>query len=823
MATSPLPRWAATPSPSRPLWRSSGGGGAIVSKLLRSPFTTVLEAVRGRAAPDDTPPPVQAPPAPEHNCAGAFDGIAVVAGDGREERLDGGVFLTWEDVWVTAVDSGGKAATILNGVSGSARPGEVLAIMGPSGCGKTTLLDTLADHVGLWVSTGTALRQPNEPLLVLKPIGGELGGGRRTVTLGGVRWTAARGSRRWAPDGDARGQAKDGGPVALIGVGRGCGGGDNYGGSGAQGPAGARAAAYVTQENVLMATLTVREAIYYSAQIQLPDTMTMAEKLRRADETVREMGLTGTLDTRIGGRSSKGISGGQQKRLSICLDILTRPRLLFLDEPTSGLDSAASFHVMSRIIGLAAREGMTVVAVVHQPCSEVFELFHVLCLLAAGNTIFFGPASMAAEFFASNGYPCPPMRNPSDHFLRTVNKDFDKESEDRLRCMPAVADEAIDILVNSYKSSNTSEVAKQDMRHINEMDRVTIGRNRAGFITKTLVLTRRSFVNMYRDIGYYWLRMAIYISISACLGTIFYNMGYGSDSIRARSSMLMFISTMLTLMAIGGFPSFVEDMKIFSRERLNGHYVEGLMMIVATIVPDFLMGIITGAGIQGIMMLTSGFFQLPNSLPNIVWKYPMYYISFHKYALQGFYKNEFSGLVLNLEGPITVSGEKVIAELFQVETGHSKWVDLAVLCGMIMTYRLLFVVIIKVLDIVKPILKGMTFRCNTKCIHGIENLCTPSKKIHGACHHTAFRAGPLSLRHCLAAASPAQRGPGRCRPSPAQARPPPPPPSTGPAAAVYFSRRSEEEKRGKLKKCGSGRGEEEMRVKEEDEEEIRER
>uniref|UniRef100_A0A0D3H3S5 ABC transporter domain-containing protein n=1 Tax=Oryza barthii TaxID=65489 RepID=A0A0D3H3S5_9ORYZ len=665
MATSPLPRWAATPSPSRPLWRSSGGGGAIVSKLLRSPFTTVLEAVRGRAAPDDTPPPVQAPPAPEHNCAGAFDGIAVVAGDGREERLDGGVFLTWEDVWVTAVDSGGKAATILNGVSGSARPGEVLAIMGPSGCGKTTLLDTLA--------------------------------GRLDSNL------------------KMKGQILVNGRCQQLAFGT---------------------SAYVTQENVLMATLTVREAIYYSAQIQLPDTMTMAEKLRRADETVREMGLTGTLDTRIGGRSSKGISGGQQKRLSICLDILTRPRLLFLDEPTSGLDSAASFHVMSRIIGLAAREGMTVVAVVHQPCSEVFELFHVLCLLAAGNTIFFGPASMAAEFFASNGYPCPPMRNPSDHFLRTVNKDFDK-------------------------------------------DRVTIGRNRAGFITKTLVLTRRSFVNMYRDIGYYWLRMAIYISISACLGTIFYNMGYGSDSIRARSSMLMFISTMLTLMAIGGFPSFVEDMKIFSRERLNGHYgvttfvisntlsstpyllliaiipgaiayylsglqrqiehfvyftlvlcsctmlVEGLMMIVATIVPDFLMGIITGAGIQGIMMLTSGFFQLPNSLPNIVWKYPMYYISFHKYALQGFYKNEFSGLVLNLEGPITVSGEKVIAELFQVETGHSKWVDLAVLCGMIMTYRLLFVVIIKVLDIVKPILKGMTFRCNTKCIHGIENLCAP--------------------------------------------------------------------------------------------------
>jgi ABC-type multidrug transport system ATPase subunit len=153
----------------------------------------------------------------------------------------------------------------------------------------------------------------------------------------------------------------------------------------------------VTQEDVLMATLTVREAIYYSSQIQLPDTMPLAKKLALADETIQEMGLTSALDTRIGGRETKGISGGQRKRLSICLEILTRPRLLFLDEPTSGLDSAASFHVMNRIANLAVREGMTIIAVVHQPCSEVFELFHGLCLLAAGQTIYFGPAADAAE------------------------------------------------------------------------------------------------------------------------------------------------------------------------------------------------------------------------------------------------------------------------------------------------------------------------------------------------------------------------------------------------------------------------------------------
>lgn len=223
----------------------------------------------------------------------------------------------------------------------------------------------------------------------------------------------------------------------------------------------------------------------------------------------------------------------------------------------------------------------------------------------------------------------------------------------------------------------------------------------------------------------------------------------------------MFVASFLTFMAIGGFPSFVEDMKIFGRERLNGHYgvgafvigntlssipylliisvipgsiayylaglqsdanhfacfalllfismmlVESLMMIVASIVPDFLMGIVTGAGIQGVMMLSGGFFRLPNDLPKPFWRYPMSYISFHKYVFQGFLKNEFEGLMFpddQVGGPPTMTaGDEILRSYWEVELGHSKWVDLAILVGMVFVYRLMFFGIVKGVEKLKPI------------------------------------------------------------------------------------------------------------------------
>lgn len=149
-------------------------------------------------------------------------------------------------------------------------------------------------------------------------------------------------------------------------------------------------------------------------------------------------------------------------------------------------------------------------------------------------------------------------------------------------------------------------------------------------------------------------------------------------------------------------------------------------MIVASIVPHFLMGIITGAGIQGIMMLAGGFFRLPNDLPNPFWRYPMFYIAFHRYAFQGSYKNEFEGLKFDRDGGVGgslnyISGEEILRNKWHVDMSYSKWVDLGVLLGMIVLYRVLFLIIIKTTEKVKPFVLSLMAVSPRKTIHVLEN------------------------------------------------------------------------------------------------------
>ncbi|XP_061349749.1 ABC transporter G family member 1-like [Gastrolobium bilobum] len=527
---------------------------------------------------------------------------------------------------------------------------------------------------------------------------------------------------------------------------------------------------YVAQDDAMLSNLTAGETLYYSAQLQFPDSMSMAEKKERAEMTIREMGLQDAINTRVGGWGSKGLSGGQKRRLSICIEILTRPRLLFLDEPNSGLDSAASYYVMKRIASLNLRDGIlrTIVTSIHQPSSEVFELFHDLCLLSCGETVYFGPASDANQFFASNGFPCPTLYNPSDHYLRIINKDFEQDAEEGLG-KGATTEEAIGILVKSYRSSKIRNKVKMEAAKISESDSGAIGKKRihAAFLTQCLVLIRRSSLQLFRDISNYWLRLVGFTVIAISIGSIFYDIGSSDEPMQGRGSLLTFFISLLSfLILVGGLCPLLEEMKVFERERLNGHYgitaflignilsavpymlmislipggiayylcglhkglenvlyficllfaivmwVESLMLVVGSISPNYIIGVFIGGGIVGLMILLGGFYRLPNDLPKPLWKYPLYYMSFIKYALQGSFKNEFEGLTFSKEqhggGTKITTGKEILTETLHVEMGHSKWVDLAIMFAMIVLYRVLFLAITKCKEKLKPVVAAFT-------------------------------------------------------------------------------------------------------------------
>ncbi|WP_322752807.1 ATP-binding cassette domain-containing protein [Frankia sp. Cas3] len=164
---------------------------------------------------------------------------------------------------------------------------------------------------------------------------------------------------------------------------------------------------YVPQADPLHSQLTVRQALEYGAELRFPADTTANERRARVSEVIIQLGLRDHADTPVG-----RLSGGQRKRTSVALELLTRPTLLFLDEPTSGLDPANDQSVMEALHGLARGSdgaatapgaGRTVIVVTH---SVLFlDLCDYLLVLAPGGHVaYFGPSAGALRFFGKKDF-----------------------------------------------------------------------------------------------------------------------------------------------------------------------------------------------------------------------------------------------------------------------------------------------------------------------------------------------------------------------------------------------------------------------------------
>ncbi|MCJ1283705.1 hypothetical protein MMC26_003036 [Xylographa opegraphella] len=186
-----------------------------------------------------------------------------------------------------------------------------------------------------------------------------------------------------------------------------------------------RKTGYVQQQDLHLATSTVREALNFSALLRQPTHIPRDEKLAYVDEVIKILDMQEFADAVVG-VPGEGLNVEQRKRLTIGVELAAKPQLLlFLDEPTSGLDSQTSWAICDLMEKLT-RSGQAILCTIHQPSAMLFQRFDRLLFLASGGkTVYFGEvgknSSVLTEYFRRNGAsPCPPDANPAEWMLEVI-------------------------------------------------------------------------------------------------------------------------------------------------------------------------------------------------------------------------------------------------------------------------------------------------------------------------------------------------------------------------------------------------------------------
>lgn len=176
---------------------------------------------------------------------------------------------------------------------------------------------------------------------------------------------------------------------------------------------------FVPQDDIMHGELTVWQNIWFNAALRLPAGTPLTEIDRITQKVADDLQIGHVLQNRVGTPEKRGISGGQRKRVSIAMELVTRPVLLFADEPTSGLDSTTSFEVVRCLNDAAKNLGTTVLTVIHQPRYELLCLFDDLILLGSGGyLVYAGPTRDCKEYFSKRlNVAFPQNTNPADVFL----------------------------------------------------------------------------------------------------------------------------------------------------------------------------------------------------------------------------------------------------------------------------------------------------------------------------------------------------------------------------------------------------------------------
>jgi ATP-binding cassette subfamily G (WHITE) protein 2 len=323
--------------------------------------------------------------------------------------------------------------------------------------------------------------------------------------------------------------------------------------------------AYVMQDDLLHAELTVAETLHWASLLRMPKGTSAEDREARVLEVVKLMDIDHCRDTIVGDTRRKGISGGERKRLCIAVELLNRPKLIFLDEPTSGLDSTTAHVVIKALKNLCVIGECTAVCTIHQPAPLTFKLFDNLILMKMGAAVFQGSITDIDHFLETLGKPCPPDVNIADHLIEAISPKGTGERHAEKFTVP------IDLGFGSEKQ-NFSKVEEAK-----------------SLVYQIQVLVRRNVQQRVRN----WKTLAMGLAATICIaflisGGIWKDIGNDQEAIDLLPPALFFAcvnqGVFASLQCVNTFP---RERAIMLRERQAGAYNTLAYFTAHTLVDTF--------------------------------------------------------------------------------------------------------------------------------------------------------------------------------------------------------------------------------------------
>ncbi|KAJ4183507.1 hypothetical protein NW755_009542 [Fusarium falciforme] len=289
-----------------------------------------------------------------------------------------------------------------------------------------------------------------------------------------------------------------------------------------------RMTGYCEQMDVHEATATVKEALVFSAVLRQPREIPYKEKIAYVDHIIELLELEDICDALIG-TPGAGLSIEQRKRVTLGVELVAKPTLLFLDEPTSGLDGQSAYNIV-RFMRRLVDGGQAVLCTIHQPSAVLFDAFDSLLLLAKGGRMaYFGETGQYSktllDYFDRNGAPCPEGANPAEHIVEVIqgNSEVDVDWVDVWNQSPERT-KALEKLekLNQEAIANTRD---------QEEDTASFATSK-WFQWKTVL--HRQMIQLWRSPDYVWNKINLHIFAALFSGFTFWMIGDGTFDLQLR-------------------------------------------------------------------------------------------------------------------------------------------------------------------------------------------------------------------------------------------------------------------------------------------------